>query len=176
LTLGYPDLYHLRVKDGLFHILVVCTGNICRSPMGEGILRSRLSARAAEFATVSSAGVAAAPGMKPSSHSVSVCRENDIDITTHRSRPLTPLLVRNSDLILVMEAHHREAIVAMVPEAREKTFVLTDYSGGGSLEGVPDPIGHEIATYRDVYRTLEQEIMKALPKIEASIAAAGKSA
>jgi protein-tyrosine phosphatase len=99
------------VKDGLFQIVVVCTGNICRSPMAEGILRARLSPRAAEFATVASAGVAAAPGLRASSHSVTVARENDIDIAAHRSRPLTPFLIRTTDLILVMEEHHRDAVI-----------------------------------------------------------------
>jgi protein-tyrosine-phosphatase len=168
--------YHQGVKDGLFQILFVCTGNICRSPMGEGILRARLSARAAEFASVGSAGVSAFPGQRASSHSIAVARDHGIDLSSHRSRPLTPLLIRTSDLILAMEAHHRDAIVHMVPDAAAKTFVLTDYvDGTGSATGVPDPIGHEIGTYREVFTLLDREITQALPRIEAMIAAAEKN-
>jgi protein-tyrosine-phosphatase len=164
------------VKDGLYSILMVCTGNICRSPMAEGLLRTRLSPRAAEFATVSSAGVAAAPGIRASIHSVTVCRENSIDISSHRSRPLTPVLVRQSDLILVMEEHHRDAIVHMAPAVRDKVFVLPQYATESAVTpGIPDPIGQDVSAYREVFQKLDEYITQALPRIEASIAAAGKS-
>jgi len=143
--------------------------------MGEGILRARLSPRSAEFATVSSAGTSAAPGLKASAHSVTVCRDNGIDIASHRSRAVSRQMIRNSDLILVMERHHRDAILGVIPDAVGKTFVLPNYADESRNEDVPDPIGQDLGTYRDIFQRIDSYITQALPRIEASIAEAGKS-
>ena len=75
--------------------------------MAEGLLRAALSARASEFAAVGSAGTSTPPGLPASVHSVTACRELGIDISGHQSRPLSPALINEADLILTMEAHHR---------------------------------------------------------------------
>lgn len=166
------------MKDGLFHIVFVCTGNICRSPMAEGILRARLSPRSAEFASVSSAGVAAPPGMPASLNSVRACHRHGIDITGHRSSLVTRDLVTSADLILVMEDHHREALVDSWPQAAGRTCLLSEYASNGSGEparGVPDPIGQDVDVYARVFDAIEQYVARALPRIESSIAAATRN-
>jgi protein-tyrosine phosphatase len=165
------------VKDGLYHILFVCTGNICRSPMAEGILRARLSPRAAEFASVGSAGGGARRGEPASPHSVSACRDHRIDISSHRSRPVTPELIEQSDLILTMEDHHREAILRLAPRAAGKTVLLSAYARGpepGPTPGIPDPIGLDLEAYRIACRQIDDYLTRALPRIEESISRAAR--
>ena len=146
--------------------------------MAEGILRVRLSPRSAEFASVTSAGVAAAPGLPASTNSVLACRHHGIDITGHRSRPITRDLVEAADLILVMEDHHRQALVGSWPQAAGKTSLLSEYAmngSGGPPRGVADPIGQDVDVYARVFDAIEQYVARALPRIESSIAAATRN-
>ncbi|TPW14271.1 MAG: protein-tyrosine phosphatase [bacterium] len=173
------------MRDGLFQILAICTGNICRSPMAEGLIRVRLSARAAEFATVGSAGIAAVPGVPASVHSVEACRRHDIDIRSHRSSPLTKAMIEDADLLLVMEEHHRAAILRADPGAIDRTFLISEYALQGEgpglafgeekagpgyrSPGIDDPIGQDIEAYLDVFGRLDDYITRAMPRIEASV-------
>lgn len=146
--------------------------------MAEGILRARLSPRSAEFASVSSAGVAAVPGLPASTNSVLACRHHRIDLTGHRSRPLTREQIESADLVLVMEDHHREAILDSWPQAADKTFMLSEYARNGSgdpARGVPDPIGQDVNVYARVFDAIDQYVTRALPRIESSIAEAARN-
>jgi protein-tyrosine phosphatase len=132
-------------------VLFVCTGNTCRSPMAELLMRARL----AEFigckpddleshgVVVMSAGIAAAPGCPPSSEAVQVMREKGLDLSRHEAQPLTDQLVRHADLILPMTQSHRQSIVERWPSAAERTRVLMP-----DREDVCDPIGQTIGAYR----------------------------
>lgn len=104
-------------------ILVVCTGNICRSPVGERILRSRLPNM-----IVDSAGIAALTGEAADPVMVNTARENGLSLEGHCAKQLTPLMCREYDLILAMEQNHIEAVTRLAMEARGKTF----YSAIGS--------------------------------------------
>ncbi|MDZ4805262.1 MAG: hypothetical protein SGI90_10410 [Candidatus Eisenbacteria bacterium] len=159
------------MRDGLYQILAICTGNICRSPMAEGLIRVRLSARAAEFATVGSAGIAAVPGVPASSHSVEACRRHEIDISAHRSRPLTKEMIDEADLILVMEGHHRAAILMAERSAADRTFLISEFAAENAARGtgINDPIGQDMDAYLDVFRRLDDDITRAMPRIEASV-------
>lgn len=144
--------------------------------MAEGVLRARLSPRSAEFATVSSAGIAAVPGVPASAHSVSACGDHRIDISAHRSRPVTMRVIEQADLVLTMEDHHRDAILKLDPRAAGKTFLLSAYARGsnpGPARGIPDPIGLDLEAYRIVYRQIDEYLSQALPRIEEDIARAG---
>ena len=106
------------------HILVVCVGNICRSPMAEALLRHEL--RGQEIA-VESAGLGALVGEPASEHAVDLMRERGIDIMSHRGQQLTPELVAGTDLILVMESRHKRVIEENEPVARGKVFRLGEW-------------------------------------------------
>jgi protein-tyrosine phosphatase len=108
-------------------ILVVCTGNICRSPIAEGFLRRELLQRfGSEAPEVSSAGTIAWDGASPSEGSVLAAEERGTDIAGHRARRLTADLIRGADLVLCMSAEHRWAVTDLVPDAAERTFTLKE--------------------------------------------------
>lgn len=97
-------------------VLFVCVGNICRSPMAEGLLRSRLGGSRALH--VESAGLAALEGREADPTAVALLRERGIDISGHRARQLTPELLARFQLVLVMEDSHRRKIESLAPAAR----------------------------------------------------------
>ena len=129
-------------------ILVVCTGNICRSPMAEYVLRHQLPADGSW--AVSSAGVFAADGMPASASALEVLAEWGIDGTAHRSRMLTDERLAAADYVLVMTHAHREAILSQWPTEADKVFLLGAFGRGSYPQEIADPIGQSTATYRRV--------------------------
>ncbi len=108
-------------------ILVVCTGNVCRSPLAEGILRRALQDRLGEEApSVASAGVAGWEGSPATAESVEAARELGIDIAGHVARRLTPEMIARADLILAMAEEHRRTVIGAVPAAARRTFTMKD--------------------------------------------------
>jgi protein-tyrosine phosphatase len=108
-------------------ILVVCTGNICRSPMAEGFLRDALERRCGEKApTVSSAGTMGWAGSPASPESVIAARERGSEIEAHVARELNRAMIEDADLIVGMAAEHRDAVATAVPDAAARTFTLKE--------------------------------------------------
>src|SRR4051812_28101392 len=105
-------------------ILFVCTGNICRSPMAEGLFRHMTKGRGYR---VLSAGVGAIDGQPPSVHAVRALKELNIDISRQRSRMLTGDVVQQADYIFGMTHGHVDAITLLYPQAADKTFVLREF-------------------------------------------------
>lgn len=130
-------------------LLLVCSGNTCRSPMAEAMARQI----AAQFRGVSveqleeagiritSAGSFASSGIPASDHAVAAMKKEGLDLSRHRSRPLSPEMIHEADVILCMTQSHRRAVLALSPHAAEKTMML-------SPEGdIDDPYGSDEAAY-----------------------------
>lgn len=137
------------------HILFVCSGNTCRSPLAEGIARSLLAEN--DGFVVSSAGTSAMEGLPASTGSTEVARRHGIDIDGHRSRLLSGTLVREADLIVTMGSSHMETVGAIAPEALDYTRLLSEFSE--SLNGdIDDPIGGDIDTYTRTYEMIARGV------------------
>lgn len=143
-------------------ILFVCTGNVCRSPMAEGLLRHRL--RGNPNIQVVSAGLSAPYGQSASEHAARALKELGIDISKHASQPVTADLVRQADGIFVMTQGHYRSLLSLYPFAASKTFLVREFEKDLSdyEREVPDPIGLSYFTYLDC----RDAIMSAIPSIE----------
>ncbi len=127
-------------------ILVVCTANVCRSPMAAGLLRHRLQAAGLDGAyEVRSVGTWAVTGAPASSHAEQVMARRGIDISHHRAREVTAADILEANLILVMTEVHREALLAEFPAARGKTYLLSEMVG--KRYDIADPYGSNLANY-----------------------------
>jgi len=147
----------------ILSVLFVCTGNSCRSIMAEGLLKKRLKELGKTHIQVHSAGTRAMDGLSPVDNTISVMSEAGVDVSDYKSTDLTNDMIRNSDLILVMEPTHKIEVLRRVPEASSKTYLLREFgkknreSDYGSHE-VIDPIGKSLEEYRFCLLSIKQEV------------------
>jgi protein-tyrosine phosphatase len=134
-------------------ILTVCVGNICRSPMAEGLLADRLRRRGAKV-VVASAGIAALVGRPADPIAQALMAERGLDLSGHRAQQLTPDLIRSFELILVMEAVQRQAVEAILPAARGRVHRLGRW---GDFD-VPDPYGRERRAFERSLALIERGV------------------
>jgi protein-tyrosine-phosphatase len=154
-------------------VLMVCTGNLCRSPMAMGFMRHVLAARGCDDIEVSSAGTLAQSGSPATDHAIAVARREGIDLSHHRSKPLAQEELLGADLVVAMAREHVTEIERLAPQVRTKVVLLKELaeldvgeSGDGAdatrrletllearradpdrLLDVEDPIGGPISLY-----------------------------
>lgn len=136
-------------------IVLVCTGNICRSPLAEALLTQALRERGAPEVAVTSAGTGAWDGAPASEGAYLVGLERGLDLSGHRARLLTREVVEQAELVLTMARHHRARVQELGGEGR--VFVLGEYAGRPPEEAeVSDPFGGDLDVYRQTCVELEQ--------------------
>src|SRR6266481_1437018 len=147
-------------------VLFVCTGNVCRSPMAEGIFRYAMQGRG-DY-RVFSAGLGAMEGQPPSHYAVQAVRELGIDISGQRSRMLTPELVHQADYIFGMTHSHIDTVMLLYPQAAEKTFLLREFDDTLDFfeKDISDPIGGSYEVYLVCRLLLEKGIASIIQYLE----------
>ncbi|MEK5521296.1 low molecular weight phosphatase family protein [Heyndrickxia sporothermodurans] len=144
------------------NILFVCTGNTCRSPMAEAILKNKKL----QNISVKSAGIFAVDGHNASQQAMVVLEENNIE-HSHTSKMLTEEDIQWATLILTMTESHKSSIIESYPFAKEKTFTLKEFvNGKGDNIDVGDPFGGSVEMYRTTFLELSDLIEKAIEKIK----------
>ncbi len=141
------------------HILFVCTGNSCRSVMAEGMFRKMVADRPDDFSVIS-AGISAIEGFPATQETVNVLKEEGVDVSDHRSQRLTHEMIQTADWIFVMERLHKEAVLRMAPEAKEKISLLTDFAVEQGHKDIPDPIRMSAHFYKNVLTTISDCLKK----------------
>ncbi|MCL6571527.1 MAG: low molecular weight protein arginine phosphatase [Bacillus sp. (in: Bacteria)] len=145
----------------LQRILFVCTGNTCRSPMAEAILKNKNI----DAIEVKSAGIYAVNGSEASAHAKQVTASKGI-FPMHRSSQLTNEVVNWADLILTMTSTHKMAIQDQYPQSIIKVCTLKEYIGNTpSNHDVVDPYGGSLALYEKTYHELEELIDQAIKRL-----------
>ena len=129
-------------------ILVVCTGNICRSPIGERILRSLLPNK-----KIDSAGTGALVEYPADESAIKVAESHGLSLLGHKARQFTSSLGRQYDLILVMEKSHIEQIGRIAPDVRGKTMLFGHWL---DQRDIPDPFRKRDEAFLSVYKLIEQ--------------------
>ena len=164
-------------------ILLVCTGNTCRSPMAAGLLRKLLdeSGAPASEIQVSSAGIYALPGFPASPEAVEVMRQFGVDLSSHQSRNLQKEELLASDLILTMTSAQKDQIAKAFPEFKDKLFVLREFvkiktrektnpnflaKGSGSCIDIPDPFGQNLEVYRDCAEVIGENLKELVNSLQ----------
>jgi glycine hydroxymethyltransferase len=147
-------------------VLFVCTGNICRSPMAEGIFRHVTRGR--RDINVISAGIGATPGQPPSPYAVDAVKQLGIDISQQRSRQLTSDIIRQADYIFGMTHSHVDTVFLLYPQAAEKTFLLREFDDTLDIfeKDISDPIGGSLEVYLNCRDQIEQGIASLLGFID----------
>ena len=142
------------------NVLVVCVGNICRSPMAGAILQHALKDNSE--ISVSSAGVGALVGYPADEHAVTLMKERGLDISGHEARQITPDLINENDLILVLESGHKRVIDANEPSARGKVYRLGEWQD----QDIPDPYRKPREAFEEALVLIDQGCKSWTEKIE----------
>jgi len=147
-------------------VLFVCTGNSCRSVMGEYLLKKKLQEWGRSDVDVLSAGTGAFPGNRPTRETLDLVEGLGLNAAQHAARRLTRATIEEADIILAMETRHQEDILRLVPEAKDRTHVLGRFTGlAGPEAEISDPIGSSVDVYHLSFLKIQRAVSQLKDKI-----------
>lgn len=147
------------MSDRPLHINVICTGNSCRSPIAEALLKKAIAEHLpSENVLVDSSGVSAVDGMPASEGALQMCAKREVSLDGFHSRLLTDVMADQSDLLLVMEQYHREFIEEMFPSSADKVRLFGQFLYPDGPMEIPDPVGGDETLFESVTQMIEISI------------------
>ena len=155
--------------SGAKTILLVCTGNSCRSVMAWGLLKEMLKEK--DDYKIITAGTGTIKGMPPTRETIQVMFEQNINVSLHRSQLINNEMLSGADLVLVMEKRHKEALLSRDPRVQNKVHLLSEFGRQESEDklvdpDVPDPIGKPVEFYREILAIIKEALIRTVKKLE----------
>lgn len=146
-------------------VLIVCSGNTCRSPMAAALLKHLWQkSNPNDELEVISAGTSAYPGQDASEHAVTAMRRWEIDLSQHRSRMVDDQVLADVDLVLTMTKRHKDHILSLRPDYAGRVFTLSEYAGH---EGdVADPFGGALPLYEETASHFAEQLQVVVDRIQ----------
>jgi len=139
-------------------VLFVCTENTCRSPIAEGLFRKIASEKEISLEVIS-AGVFANAGHKASKEALHVSLEKGIDLSKHSTKLISQEIVEDADIVLTMTTKHKELLISIFPELKDKIFTLKEYNGKKVTDhNITNPMGGDLEGYRKCANEIECEL------------------
>jgi len=135
-------------------ILMICDGNLCRSPFAEAYLRKKFEA-AGTYAEVFSRGLLALPNRRVPKNGLLAASELDVDLSTHVSQPLLRTDIDRAQMVFVMEPRQRQHLAKMSPGSIGKVFLLSQMTDGEPIE---DPVGKDVNAFRSAYKVIVTDV------------------
>lgn len=146
-------------------IMFICTGNICRSAMADGLMKKLVKEQNKDI-EVYSCGIFAEDGDSPTYNAVEAIKEYGVDLKNHRATNIRNSKIKDMDIILCATVSHKNNVKAMYPELKDKILTMKEYAGFDESDlDIPDPWGYDIETYRFCASTISNCLYKIIEKI-----------
>lgn len=152
----------------MYNILLVCTGNVCRTPMAEYLLRNLIKKQFLQnIAEVESAGTNALDGYPAAEFTTLVCEKFGVDTTPHIARSINPDIVKRADLILCMGLNNKLELLESFPDSQDKTFLLRQFGSYNSdkFHTIEDPYGGPRESYEKTFLEIQEEVFRIWPEV-----------
>ncbi len=145
--------------------MTVCTGNICRSVLSCSLLKQAIRSAGLDGIQVFSSGTRAQPWYRVYGVLELIYRDQGIDAAGHEALKTTPDMVREADLILVMEYRHRDEILSIAPGVEEKIYLLKEFAGLDGDPEIEDPLGHPDDAYYACLELLQEAVRLSVDRL-----------